>query len=75
MLGQDQVRHEAGQTLFLRSAFPGELWSQLDKGKWAFFCLVDWQMLINEQNKHPNNPVIKKWVDKMADEHGQHTLK
>ena len=32
-------------------------------------------MFVDEQSKHPTDPMLKKWVDKMVDEHGQDTLK
>ena len=41
-----------------------------DRDKWGFFCKVDWQMLVNEQSRHPDDPELKKRVDVMSAKFG-----
>ena len=57
------------------TCFPGKLWWQPRKSKWAFFGKVDWQMLVDEQNKHPGDAMLKKWVNQMGVKCGSDVLK
>ena len=56
-------------------SFPGKLWWQPKKSKRASFCNVDWQMLVDEQSKRPDDVMFKKWVNQMGGQRGSDVLK
>ena len=37
-----------------------------DHSKWGFFCHVDWQMLVDEQSRFPDDPELKGLVEQIA---------
>ena len=60
-------------------AYPSKLWWQGEKrgSEWVpnkdkrgFFCNVDWQMLVAEQSRNPNDPDLKKWADNAGGKFG-----
>ena len=47
---------------------------QPNKNKWAFYCMVDWRMTVDEQSKHPDDDLLKKWVNQMGDTRAAQTF-
>ena len=53
-------------------ALPTKMWTQPDPTQWKFICKVNWNALVREHQQKPEDEVLKKWVDDMHKDYGEH---
>ena len=52
-------------------AYPNKMWHQPDKNKWQWYCRVDWEPLVKEFEKHPEDVMLNKLVTYLKGKYGE----
>ena len=51
-------------------AFPAKMWKRPNKTAWKWICQVDWEPLVIEKEKYPEDEMLEKWVNDLVNQYG-----